>query len=340
MSKLLRSATLSGLVPLCQELQLDAGALLTSVGITRQALDQPDLRISTQAVAQLLERCAQLSGTDDFGLRLAETREVSNLGPLGLLLCQEPTFRRALESMARYLRMHNEALDMRFERFDKLEILSMNVVLDKPVPLAQGVDLAVGGLYKILCSVLGAQWRPQRACFQRKPPASLAVYRRVFGPCALEFNASFNGFVFWAEDLEKTIPSANANFSRYAHAFLSSLDTGQGEGDFLTQVDKLVRSLLPFGACTIEKIALHLGMDRRTIHRKLLQQGGTTFSALLLKIRCETVMPLLQDSSKPMTEIASLLGFSAASSFTTWFREHYGCSPTDWRAAHRSQPGA
>ena len=33
----------------------------------------------------------------------------------------------------------------------------------------------------------------------------------------------------------------------------------------------------------------------------------------------------------PATEVAQLLGFSAPSGFSHWFRAHFGCTLTQWR---------
>ncbi len=54
-------------------------------------------------------------------------------------------------------------------------------------------------------------------------------------------------------------------------------------------------------------------------------------SALLSQVRSELVMCHLKESDLPVAEVASLLGFSAQSSFSHWFHTAFGCSATDWR---------
>ena len=46
-------------------------------------------------------------------MRMAESRQLSNLGPLGFVALEKPTLRKALESISRHLRLQNEALYMR-----------------------------------------------------------------------------------------------------------------------------------------------------------------------------------------------------------------------------------
>jgi AraC-like DNA-binding protein len=96
------------------------------------------------------------------------------------------------------------------------------------------------------------------------------------------------------------------------------------------RVAMLVRVLLPGGDCSIERVAAHLGCDRRTIHRRLVD-CGTTFSKILDDERAEIVTRLVDERSRPLAEIAEMVGFSAQSAMARWFRERFGCSITEWR---------
>jgi len=71
-------------------------------------------------------------------------------------------------------------------------------------------------------------------------------------------------------------------------------------------------------------------MDRRTLHRHLGAEG-LTFIVLLDDVRRELALRHLRDSNMPAAEIAQLLGFSAPSGFSHWFRAHFGFSVTQWR---------
>ena len=75
---------------------LDPAGLLAGVGLDIADLAVPDKWVPAAAVARLLERSAQQSGLEDFGLRLAGLRRLSTLGPLSVVLRQEPDLRSAL----------------------------------------------------------------------------------------------------------------------------------------------------------------------------------------------------------------------------------------------------
>ena len=62
---------------------------------------------------RLLEDSAALSGVENFGLRMAETRRLSILGQLGLVARDAPTVRHLLDVIAQYMRVHNGSLLLR-----------------------------------------------------------------------------------------------------------------------------------------------------------------------------------------------------------------------------------
>ena len=64
---------------------------------------------------------------EDFGLRLASLRRLSTLGPLSVVLRQEPDLRSALRLLAQYEHSYNEALRLRLE--ESIDLASMRLWL-------------------------------------------------------------------------------------------------------------------------------------------------------------------------------------------------------------------
>ncbi len=118
MTDLIRSACLTSYPEIARSLGLQPFRLLASCGIDRRFLTDPDLKLPSKALGRLLEASARAAKVDDFGLRLAETRSVAILGPLGLLIREEATMRDAVRSLMRYMRLHNEAIYLGLEEQD------------------------------------------------------------------------------------------------------------------------------------------------------------------------------------------------------------------------------
>src|SRR5688572_28589329 len=204
----IRSATLIGYPELARSVGLDAHALMRRCGLDPSCLSNPDTRIDATAVAKLLETSAAEGKAENFGLRLSTARRLSNLGPFSLLVREETTARRALETLGRYLQLHSELLSIRIEDADHLVILRVHIAPGARMPRRQGIELFVGYLFRILQELLGPSWKPRRICFTHGPPASLSGHVSVFGHI-VDFDADFNGIVCAAEDLGGMLPSAD-----------------------------------------------------------------------------------------------------------------------------------
>jgi AraC-like DNA-binding protein len=332
MTDLIRSACLTSYPEIARSLGLDPLRLLDACGINRRCLDDPDIKLPAGALGRLLETSAKAAKAEDFGLRLAETRTLSVLGPVGLLVREEPTVRAALNSLMRYIRLHNEALHIRLEEHDGEAIISVELRAERPVPMRQGVELAVGVAYRVLRSLLGAGWKPL-VCFAHDAPRRRDTHRRVFVNVA--FGRDFNGIVCAVRDLDRRIPASDPTLARYARRHLEAL-LERPNASMADKVRELVWLQLGSGHCTVEQIAGQLDVDRRTLHRKLAAEG-LTFSAIVEEVRTEIVTRTLSSRERPLTVVADMLGFSSLSAFSRWFSGRFRSSPSRWRATSQAE---
>lgn len=323
-----RSASLNGYVDLAQSLGLDAQRMLRRVGLVARTLDDPETPIPAEAVRALLEESAHASGAEDFALRLASRRTLSNLGPISLVLKDDPTPRQALDTLCRYLRLLNASLITRIEDADDTVTIREEMLVQASTTMRQSMELAVGVMFRILGELVGPKWKPIQVCFAHRPPRQLNAHKAFFGP-HVEFNQDFNGIVCASSDLQTPQTPSDPGMARFARQYLDRAMSQQNQTARET-VCQLIAALLPGGRCTAQSVARHLSLDRRTIHRYLSAEQ-TTFSVLLDEVRSELVLRQISDSDLPISEVAGLLGFSSHSAFSHWFRTCFGCSVTEWR---------
>jgi AraC-like DNA-binding protein len=169
----------------------------------------------------------------------------------------------------------------------------------------------------------------RQVCFAHGAPVDRSVHERVFGR-KVEFDHDFNGIVCARSDLEVPNPNADPGLARLARQMLES-EAATHSPDMAAQVREVVVTLLGTGTCSVERVAQHLGVDRRTIHRRLLQEGET-FSAIVDVVRRELVARYLNDSNRSLAEVASLLGFALPSGFSRWYRQNFKEKPSARRA--------
>jgi AraC-like DNA-binding protein len=326
---LARYASLNNFVELTRSLGLDPAAMVRDAGLDPAGLDTQDRWAPAAAIAELLERAAADSGREDLGIRLAELRRFSNLGQLSLVVREEPNVRSALQILTRYEHLYNEALHIHLTEADATA--TIRIRLDLPqTRRRQSTELAVGVLYRLMRAFLGTTWQPVAVGFTHRPPRHDTIHHRALGP-VVRFGEDYDGLRVHVRDLDAPNAMSDPILRGYTRQFLGSIETGQ-RATTLARVRELVEVLLPTGRCSVEQIARSLGVDRRTVHRRLASEGQT-FTSLLDAARRDLAARLVRGQNRPLTEVAEVLGFSSHSNFTRWFRSRFGCSPRQWRRA-------
>src|SRR5215217_4030275 len=95
--EIVRAASLSGYFAVAEQLRLDVAPLLRRAGLTRAMISNSELMLPARSVVQLLEDSAETSGCITFGLRMAERRELSDLGLVSLLIVHQQTLADAID---------------------------------------------------------------------------------------------------------------------------------------------------------------------------------------------------------------------------------------------------
>lgn len=329
MPTLVRAAALTNYPEVARDAGLDPHRLLMDAGLSPGCLQDPDVRIPAPAAARLLEASAAASGIDSFGLRMAESRRLSNLGPVGLLVRDQPTLRESLEVLVRYHAMLNGAISISIEEAAGLVVIREDIVVGTPQPVRQAIELAIGVLVRLIRHFLGPDWHPRRVCFTHSAPRDVSTHLRVFGPI-VEFAHDFNGLVCARADLDVRNPTADPAMARYAQQLLDAAVATQSSS-MADDVRRTALLLLPSGRCSIEQVAMHLGVVCRTVQRRLSDEGAS-FSGLVNDLRVELATRHVDETDRPLTDVAAMLGFSAPSGFSRWYHGQFGRSPSEARA--------
>lgn len=331
-----RCASLHGYLDLAASVGLDPALLLTEVGLDPADLAVPDRWVPAAAVARLLELSAAKSGRADFGLQIAQARRLSTVGPLSVVLREEPDLRSALQLLIRFEHSYNQALRITLTETDAAATMRVWLEFGEPVPTRQALELAVAVVLDLVRRVRSPQWQPRAVCFTHPPPADLTAHRALLGP-ALRFDHEFTGLVFASTELD----SANALAApddpllrAYSRQVLGSLPPPP-TADLVERVRELVEALLPLRRCTMSQVARGLGVTKRTLHRHLDAQQES-FAAIVNATRAGLAERYLAVDRYTISDVADRLGFAAASAFSRWFRRQFGTSPTDWRQLARA----
>ncbi|MCP3392571.1 AraC family transcriptional regulator [Bradyrhizobium sp. CCGB12] len=330
MTDLIRSAGLSYYPEVARSVGLDPRQMMRKVRLPLACLDKPDTPIAVAGLRRLLELSAEVSGAEDFGLRLAERGGLTNFGAVGLIVREQATVGEAIEAFSRFIHVHHDG--MRLDVISDKHAVTLALHLrGRPSAPRQSIDMALGSVHRIIQSLFSSDWRPLEVHLHYPPPHDRKRYREFFG-CRVTFNADDDAILLSMHDMERRIPSAHPLIASYLRKRIEAIETRPASWE--EKVDEVVRTLLASGDCTVEHVAEHLACTRRTIHRRLAA-SGTSFSAILDAQRADLVTQLVADPDRPLADIAAQLGFSAQSAMARWFRGRFGCTITAWRRGVR-----
>ena len=328
-----RSAVLAHYMEVAERLGLNPQSLLSKVGLSRATLKTVDQPILLSAAVDLLELSAQATQCESFGLMMAEARQFSDLGPVSLLLTHQRTVRDAVNTTMQYRHLLNEGLAMHVEDTGKLTLVREEVISAGSRSSRQANELAVAVLCFMFRALIGPLWHPQSVNFVHAAPANQEVHKRVFR-CKLQFDSDFHGMVCATSDLEQPIPVADPVLARYAQSFIEAIPGG-ATSSMTLEVRKSIYLLLPMGRASVEQIAKTLGLNVRTLQRRL-GEDGESFSGLINAVRMELAQRYIANPKYPLGRIAELLGYSNHSAFTRWFIAQFKQTPQEVRAQNAS----
>jgi AraC-like DNA-binding protein len=334
MNSLTRSASLTGYEAVACSVGLDPFRMLRAARLPAGVLDDPNMMISATSVGRLLEESARLSGQEAFGLLLAEKRSLANFGMLALVMRDEPTLRTALQSCIRYMRLHNAGVQVRLDDEGEVTLLHVGMDMEPRGLWRQAVEMSAAIGLRLLQALSGGTFRAEGVDFIHEAPTSLDVHRRVLGT-RVAFSQEANVVICLGRDLDMPIPAADPALNREVKRLLDAQLAGLGD-EPVQQARQIVRMLLPSGLCSVDRVAQHLGLHRRTLHRHLVAEGQSVAS-IIAAVRAELAEEYMAGSKRRLYEVADLLGFASAGDFSRWFKGRYGQTPSDWSAQHRSR---
>ena len=327
MNYLVRASSLEGIRATIAGLGGDADAILQRARLADKDL-APQSWLAYDRFLMLLEDAAQATNCPHFGLLLSSHQGINALGPVGFVIQQAPDIRSALRELTLHFVHQNQGAHVDLRVNKGIAQWKFSCKLQGRFPLRQQEDLAAGigiNLMRLLCS---PNWSPDAVHFPHAPPENLRPYRRAFD-CRLVFNADSSQIIFRADILDRPLNNANPRLHRLLEEHLSSLKSTYPD-DYCGQVRHLISQALSTGDCSIERVASHLAVGKRTLQRQL-KQHDTSYKDLLEEVRSDIARRYLRESSGSVSALADMLCYSDLSTFSTAFRQQHGVSPRDWR---------
>lgn len=325
----LRVSIFVNLPALLRDLGQDPAEIVAAAGLGLDLFDDPEHAVPFVTMSRLLALCVERTRCEHFGLLLGERSKTTDLGLIGHLALNSPDVGSALRNLILHLHLHDRGAVPTLTVRGDATVFGYAIYQTGVVRADQAYDAAMAVAYNIMAALCGPTWRPTEVLLSRAKPTDATPYRRFFR-AALRFDADQTALVFPTSWLERRLAGADAKLRGLLEARVEAIEA-RGNGDVVTQLRRVLRTLLVGGSGSEEQVAQLFSMHRRTLNRRL-KACDTTFHALVEETRFEIARHFLEMTRKPVVEIAIALDYADASAFTRAFRRWSGTTPAAWRA--------
>lgn len=334
MASYIRAASLGGFEELVRSYGVNPIEILKQVGILPSLLRDPDSFIHYDHYLSLLENAALRCQEEAFGLKLGALQNISTIGLIGVYMSRQATILDALNVAQKYVYLHAEGIVFQVSQVNaqlsKLTFVRLN---EHNVDVPQKSQLAICLVTNILKDLIGPAWHAEKIHLKQQAPKDSKVFTDHFA-CRVEFKTEEDALYF--PDSFLTHKPYAFNEDLVDQLIVQQLETQSStKGDDDTSlIESSVRMLMATGDCSIENIALCMGMHPKKLQR-LLKMQGTTYRDLLENVRKKEALRMINAGNVSLTDLALQLGYAELSIFSRNFKHWFGTSPSEWREKHK-----
>ncbi|WP_323783911.1 AraC family transcriptional regulator [Leisingera sp.] len=305
----------------------DTAGIFRTAGIGPEDLEG---EIGLKKFVDFCEHASDQLGLPDFGWRVGSVFDLQNLGRLGEFIQQAPTLGAALSLFRNAFPMVQSDSEMRLSMEAGKALLTYRILDLRIWPRQQDAELTLSVFHSLVRSAAGPDWRPDLVSLEHE--SSALQHRSAAGPrCPVQFAAASNTLVFPEALLDLPLADSDSPaFKAASQSIVRSARQNEREAPVAVRVRREL--LMRIGRESFEQtvIATALGMSRRTLRRKL-EEEGQKFSQLLAGCRMEIAKRMLRAPGAQLHDISERLGYSEVSAFERAFRQRQGATPSQYR---------
>jgi AraC-like DNA-binding protein len=310
----------------------NARHLLKAVGLDREAIHDPVLRIPYSDMMMLSELAARMTKDGAFGLHVGEWVEQHSYGIVGYSVTTSSTLGESLRSLVRYLPIWTNVGTFQLDLEGSVAHFQWkysNGSLPEP---RHDCEMSMATVARFNRQSSGAQWKPREVWFQHKKPRDVSEHARIFR-APVRFGMPANVLLLDSGLLGVPLRGANP----FAHQVITEaaerfLAMAPSQASLTQSLLSFIRQRLSSGEFTLEDASRHLGLSRRTLQRKLRQESSS-HRRLVQQARRDLSRWLLLCTDATVTEAAYALGYSDPSAFHHAFHMWHGTPPRFYRHA-------
>ncbi len=310
----------------------DIAALLRRAGIAPALLDSPVARVTQGQYAALAFAMRRAMRDEMWGL-CSRPLPLGSFAQCCQMLVRTRTLGEAMQAGLRYYRLLIDDFVPRLRCHGEIAMLSLSPRVPYDARLAYAARAFAFLGYGLAC------WLVAR----RVPLIGVDYPDSELGPspdAALLFQApasyghDYTGWRFEARWLDLPVVQNEASLREFLrHAPASLLIKYRDQTSITERIRRILRRNLTGELPTLEDVGEQLAMTPQTLRRRLREEGQG-FRGIKDDLRRDAAIEYLARPELTLPEIASLLGFSEASTFHRAFKHWTGVAPGQYRQSH------
>lgn len=311
---------------------ISAEEAFRAAGVPEDTFAHETPSMTAEGYFAFMEAVGRLAPDKDAAVKMASTEGIEQFSPPVFAACCSHDGRACIARLARCKRLIGP---MEFIVQEDDGVLSAEMTCgdaDLVMPSFL-VEVEFAFLVNLIRKATKKEVSPVAAKMQEVPEDSSFA---AFLGCDIK-TAPKNVLSFASKDMDVPFVSANDAMWSYLEPELgrrlAELETDES---FAARVRSALIEALPAGECGADDIARRLGVSRRTLQRRLSDEG-TKFQKQLNHTRELLAKHYLSMTAMGTDEIACLLGSLELSSFPRAFVFWCGESPSEWRKAHSAK---
>lgn len=289
----------------------------------------PDAAISIRDIIGLYKRAGEICGIRSIGLVASEGINVATHGIGGAYTSQGANLLEGCQRFRAALPFHESGSNLGWHADGNEFTLYYQNMHHRVSGFRHGGDFTLRVIEDTISSYIGSDWTPVRVEVCYSDNGAIADLEAHFkAPVVLVEDRI--AIVIDREELKKEqrpFRESGAYFVTRSDLF----EYGQTlPKNFHQVVEAIAKQSMVGKMPTIDEVASSLHIGTRTMQRRL-EEFGTSYREVLLRLRMKRAAELLQESSLSLTQISEQLGYSYLPQFMRAFKKHYGITPGEFR---------
>ncbi|MCY1281620.1 HTH-type transcriptional regulator VirS [compost metagenome] len=302
---------------------------LTEAGLDTSFFTDPEAECSAAAWVKLMELAGK-HVDDSIGLRLGSEIRSMDLGVFGQALRSMDRLEEVLHGSSRYIVTRSQAEKVDISISGWLVTISYCITDPTIIPRRQDAEFSLATMLSCFRELTASAMRPVRVDFEHAPPKDLSLHREIF-QCPLQFNQDANRLYFNKSVLDLPVRTANKRLLQALQPFLEEQRKLRSQPvSLLSEVSQAIAAELRLGRVGVVQVAESLHMSVRTLQRRL-GELDLEFGQLVEDVRRALALEYVGNSSYRLTDVALMLGYTEASSFSRAFRRWTELTPREYR---------